>query len=82
MHQEHAKKLQVAIRSMIKNRSLAAFGSRWLLPFVVIGLVLASYPILWRNILLHGGEQSSTFTHTFGRLRMINRLIKTIKKKQ
>ena len=69
-----------AICSLPKNRT-SFFKSRCLLPLVICGVVLVSYFRRWYYIFLHQGEQSSTFMFTLGRLKMINGLVKAIKKK-
>jgi hypothetical protein len=71
-----------AIRSLPKSRSSAVVRSRCLLPFVICAVVLISYFKRWHYILLHGGEQSGGFMFTLRRLKMINGLAKTIKKKK
>jgi hypothetical protein len=68
-----------AIGSLPKNRRSPVVRSRRLLPFVIFAVVLGSYFKRWYYILLHGGEQSSAFMFTFGRLKMINGLVKAIK---
>jgi len=70
-----------AIRSLSKSRRSAVVRSRCLLPFVIFAVVLVSYFKRWHYIWLHGGEQSSSFMLTLGRLKMINGLAKAIKKK-
>ena len=71
--------IATAIRSLPKNRRSTVVRSRRLLPFVIFAVVLVSYFKRWHYILLHGGEQSSAFMFTFGRLKMINDLVKAIK---
>ena len=68
--------IATAICSLPKNRRSAVVRSRRLLPFVIFAVVLVSYFKRWHYILLHGGEQSSSFMFTFGRLKMINGLVK------